>query len=787
LIKRLFAASLFVFLMLSGCASVFAAGSERPAIELNGADIQAAAYIDRGSIYLPLRAVAEELGYCVQWSGENNPISITNDGKEIMIDLINSKITLNSHAYYIDEGYSGSPVSDSRSIENATYIRGDIISECFSLKVQWDRAGGKIYLISLNENAISVKTVREASEDERIKITLQYPQIDGLSNKTVQNRINSLFKKEAWEARDEGLQAVDEFEKEIASGFTGSPNKYETYFDYKLKYNQNGLLSVVLMDYQYTGGAHGLTVQSSHTLSLETGEEYRLKDLMKGSADYVSLISDFVRKEIDTRVKTGGLMEIGDPPFEAINEDQDFFLSNDAVVIYFQEYEYFPYAAGIQEFPVDYISLENMLKQDFSFLADGVTPSEAKNLLAAVDESLHGSKVAYAAEDGLYCASMDDGRAVLLVKGADISAPVFSSDGNAIAFKQNGALYAYNFSASGERILLKGVDAYCPGQSGGFYASSQKTGIIAINPVTAESVRIVPAQKDILYMDLEPSPDLKLLAYDTFTSSIGNQGSQDSEGTWLFDTRSGKTLMIAKASKMDETSMGDRPVAGKWSPDSGKIIIWLMTQSASLSADGVSLAMYDVAAGKLTELDDGGLAYNENISFAGPNALAFISGGSRTMSENKSISLFDLKKGLSPKTLDIQDRMPTTPCYSTDGKKLAFAAAPGRKTDNNEGFWIPAISKGRQIYMYANGSLTALTNDCAYRSELPVFLRNNNYVVFARVKNGNEKSVWIMDSDGKNKRPLARWKYSDPNDHRFLDFYGSVDWSVMFAVFDNTK
>lgn len=34
------------------------------------------------------------------------------------------------------------------------------------------------------------------------------------------------------------------------------------------------------MNYQYTGGAHGITVQSSHTLNLETGEEYKLRDLM---------------------------------------------------------------------------------------------------------------------------------------------------------------------------------------------------------------------------------------------------------------------------------------------------------------------------------------------------------------------------------------------------------------------------------------------------------------------------------------------------------------------------
>jgi len=203
------------------------------------------------------------------------------------------------------------------------------------------------------------------------------------------------------------LQKAEERKKIIASGYTGELNQYETYFDYKLKYNQNGLLSIVFTNYQYTGGAHGLAIESSHTLNLETGEEFRPKDLMESAAGYISFISDFVRKEIDTRIKAGSLMEIGDSPFETIDENQDFYMSNKAVVIYFQEYEYFPYAAGIQEFSIDYISLEKMLKQDFSFLVDGaklLKPSGTQNLLTAGDESLYGSKVAYAAEDGLFCA-----------------------------------------------------------------------------------------------------------------------------------------------------------------------------------------------------------------------------------------------------------------------------------------------------------------------------------------------------------------------------------------------
>jgi hypothetical protein len=125
---------------------------------------------------------------------------------------------------------------------------------------------------------------------------------------------------------------------------------------------------VVFLDYQYAGGAHGMTVQSSHTLNLKTGEEYVLKDLVKSGVDYISFISDTVKDEIDKRVKEGKLPDYSLAPFKDIKSDQDFYLSNNGAVVYFQQYEYFPYAAGIQEFTVEFAVLKNMLKPDFSFL-----------------------------------------------------------------------------------------------------------------------------------------------------------------------------------------------------------------------------------------------------------------------------------------------------------------------------------------------------------------------------------------------------------------------------------
>jgi len=340
-----------VSLILSVRVYALAATGEQLAVGLDGTAMEAAAYIKEGDVYLPLRAVAEALGYEVQWSGETQTVSVSRPGENIVIELSNDKITADDHVYYMSGG---------TIIGDRTYMRADFFSDNLGLKVRRDGQNGIVQLESVKENAISIKTVKETSEDDKIEMSIQYPQIDGLADKTVQDSINSVLEKSAANARDEGLENVEEMEEARASGYMGSPNKCGTYFDYRLKYNQGGLLSVVCMDYQYAGGAHGSTVQSSHTFNLKTGEEYQLKDLMKNDADYVALINNTVRNEINERVKEGMLLEI--TPFETIKDGQDFYLADNAVVIYFQQYEYWPYAAGIQEFPVDFSALKDMLQ-----------------------------------------------------------------------------------------------------------------------------------------------------------------------------------------------------------------------------------------------------------------------------------------------------------------------------------------------------------------------------------------------------------------------------------------
>lgn len=349
-----------MLLLLSLNQVGFAATRSQPDIVLNGANMEAAAYVDGEKLYLPLRAMSEALDYQVQWSEQDRTIQVSKPEKNILLDLINlsHRVTAGDHAYYLSLDYT--------IIADRTYVGTDFVYDNLGLAVSWDRPDNVVRLTSIKENEITIKTVKDVAENEIVKITSQYPQLEGLADQAVQDKLNASFAGLSAAAKNEILHEAAEMQKEIEMNpdFPGSPHKWENFFDYRVKYNQNNLLSVVFLDYRYTGGAHGSTVQSSHTYDLNTGVEYQLKDLFTSDADYMSLINNAVKQEIDARVKEGILPEYTLAPFESIREDHDFYLYDNAVVVYFQQYEHWPYAAGIQEFPVEFDLLGEILKPE---------------------------------------------------------------------------------------------------------------------------------------------------------------------------------------------------------------------------------------------------------------------------------------------------------------------------------------------------------------------------------------------------------------------------------------
>ena len=323
--------------------------TENPSIQLNGTHLDLKASVQEGQIYLPARAISELLGFEVSWSQEDKTVSINGKDKMISINLKNMTEAVNQHESYL----SYSP----DIIGGRTYMRDDFYAENFSLKVQWDKENNVVTLVSLIENPIMINTVQLNMETKALKTTVKYPQIEGLADENIQNDINAIFKKHADNALLEGAKNATDLAPAVLE-FPDMPGQCETYVDYQIKYNQNNILSLVLINYEYAGGAHGSTVQTAYTFDLKTGQQFALKDLFKSGTDFTSILNNSIKAQLDERDLTSALFE----PFKGINENQNYFLSNKGLVVYFNQYEILPYAAGMPEFTVYYSLLSNLLK-----------------------------------------------------------------------------------------------------------------------------------------------------------------------------------------------------------------------------------------------------------------------------------------------------------------------------------------------------------------------------------------------------------------------------------------
>jgi hypothetical protein len=127
---------------------------------------------------------------------------------------------------------------------------------------------------------------------------------------------------------------------------------------YELKTNERGILSLTLWNYAFSGGAHGLTIQNALTFNTESGKAYALKDLFKPGSDYVAKLSAIIKAELKTR-DIPLLVE-----FNSIKPDQDFYIADKALVVYFQVYELAAYVYGFLYFPISVYAIQDIIAED---------------------------------------------------------------------------------------------------------------------------------------------------------------------------------------------------------------------------------------------------------------------------------------------------------------------------------------------------------------------------------------------------------------------------------------
>lgn len=172
---------------------------------------------------------------------------------------------------------------------------------------------------------------------------ITYPQISGLKDKEVQNSINELIKEKVdWQIPREGCAVYAEI-----------------FGKYEVKLNKKDLLSINLQFYTIRiQAANGLDVQKSVNVDLTTGKNYQLYELFKRGSNYRMTIDRMIEEQI--REKNLHLIK----DFNGITDFEDYYLTDNALVIYFQELEYTIHAEGIPEFVIPYSRIKNLIDEN---------------------------------------------------------------------------------------------------------------------------------------------------------------------------------------------------------------------------------------------------------------------------------------------------------------------------------------------------------------------------------------------------------------------------------------
>ncbi|WP_028390820.1 DUF3298 and DUF4163 domain-containing protein [Bacillus cihuensis] len=176
---------------------------------------------------------------------------------------------------------------------------------------------------------------------------LTFPQLSKLINKTAQNKINAIFNKHIQNSYDNFQNLKKSMEKiqgEPLCKEAPSACQYEYNSSYKVLFNKDHKISILMYDYQFSGGAHGNTIVTAYNFNTENGKQYKLDDIIIKENSYAKIsnyVKEYIQKHPDvffTDSETLNALKV--------TKDHAFYFVDDGIALLFQSYEIAPYSSG---------------------------------------------------------------------------------------------------------------------------------------------------------------------------------------------------------------------------------------------------------------------------------------------------------------------------------------------------------------------------------------------------------------------------------------------------------
>ena len=253
------------------------------------------------------------------------------------------------------------------------YVAGIAVAAALAIIITPNVSANAAYAMSqipILGNVIKMITVREYNY-ERFEAKIKEAQL--VQEEVVENDMDSAVKEQTKESLQTINEDIEEMTDRLIAQFEADVELGESYggvyMEPQVVTDTDTWFTIRIVVTQVAGS--GSEYEYFYHIDKTTGKIASLKDLFIDGADYMTPISEDIKKQMREQMAEDENLyywvddEITEWNFQSIKEDQNFYLNEDGqIVICFDEYEVAPGYMGLVQFTIDNSVVSDILKTD---------------------------------------------------------------------------------------------------------------------------------------------------------------------------------------------------------------------------------------------------------------------------------------------------------------------------------------------------------------------------------------------------------------------------------------
>lgn len=211
-----------------------------------------------------------------------------------------------------------------------------------------------LLLLVTSCGGVGVDSVDKSYTTETVTVEAKIPKISGLSSQSLEESINTEYERTI-------TSLLDEFKKQAEK--TGDKSSFlVTTTEH---YNQGGFFSAVTQVESVVANLKKSSVRITKNIDTKKCAEISLSHLFEGD-EYIDMINARLSEAVkENSEKYQGLWEK-----PRLSENQDFYIADNCLVVYYEPYKLSYYERGFVEIPLSLSDMSGYLKEEYRYLAE---------------------------------------------------------------------------------------------------------------------------------------------------------------------------------------------------------------------------------------------------------------------------------------------------------------------------------------------------------------------------------------------------------------------------------